>query len=155
MAARTSITLADCGNFAAIKTQAETVKSLTVSTIYGICTDISQRKSPDKITVFQGLMGDFRMKPAGEGEVLDSTYLYFPPEFNTTLLSAEIAKLRAAGAGNELRFIFELQAVRAANEAGYSVNFVRKIDPVVVNRIDGLIADATPDKPAEAVAKKK
>lgn len=145
---RTSLTLADAGSFEAIKTQAADIKSLLVATLYGICTGVSERKSPDKVTVFHGQMGNFRIKPAGDGEALEAGYLYFPPEFNA-IMAPWIAKMKEAGDGSELRFVFELSAVRAKNEAGYSFAFTSKIDPVLVNRIDDFVSRLTPAAPAK------
>jgi hypothetical protein len=128
--------MADCGNFAAIKTRPDTVKSLTLATVYGLCTQVAERKSPDKLSIYRALMGNFRIIPA-EGDPLETGLLIFPPAF-LALLTAQIKALEE-NAVAQLRFAYDVVSVRAKNEAGYSINFVVRAEPTVANPMDDFV----------------
>lgn len=140
MKSRTSLTLDDCGNFAGIKALAADVKTLPVATLYGIVSGTAQRKSPDKTQIYHGLMGVFRVKPNGDGETIESGNLYFPPAFNK-LMEKAVAEMQKTP-GTEITFCYDLSAVRANNDAGFTVNFAPRLDLAVVSRMDDFVAVA-------------
>lgn len=129
--------MADCGNFAAIKTQPDTVKSLTLASVYGICNQVAERKSPDKLSTYRALMGNFRIIPT-EGDPIETGLLIFPPAF-LALLSAPIKALED-NAATQLWFAYDIVSIRAKNDVGYSINFVVRSEPVVANQMDDFVA---------------
>lgn len=143
---RTSLTLNDCGNFGAIKLQPETVKTLHIATLFGICSGTSERKSPDKTVVYHGLKGIFRVRVAADGETVESGQLYYPPDFNARL--AAMVKKMQETPSVELTFCFDLVAARTNSDQGFAVNFIPRGDLALVNRMDDFIvvADKTKKK---------
>jgi hypothetical protein len=142
LAQRTKLALKDLGDPAMIKTQDEKVKKFMLGTIVGIATGFTSRANPkDATEVFEGLAGSFRSIPAdGKREELESGILFIPDAFHN-MIATPLRKMLAADANAQLRFAFEISSVRASNPAGYSWDFVPKIEAAGGNPLDDLIAD--------------
>lgn len=139
---RTKIVAKDLGDPSIIKTLDETVKRHQLGTIVGIVSGFVERGNPqDPTQKFEGLSGSFRSIPADDKrDELESGVLFIPDAFHSMIASA-FRKNLEADKNAQLRFAFEIYAIRANNPAGYSWEFKPLIEAAGGNPLDELVND--------------
>lgn len=158
---RTKITLRDLGEPKNIVTMPVDVKEYALGRLIGIAKGFIARTNPKDGTAMEGLSGEFRSVPS-ENEIakgreeLESGVLFIPDAFHTMIAAA----LRAAQKDDpmaEIRFAFDVKAIRANNPQGYSWDFKPLIErPEGANRLDELTKQLAvlpkPDAPKQVAA---
>jgi hypothetical protein len=135
---RTKLVLKDLGEPAIIKTLPENIRTVLLGTLGGIANGLVERKSPDGLEKFEGLAGSFRSIPADpERDELESGVLFIPDAFHN-LIAAPLREMLSKDPNSNLRFVFEINVIRANNPAGYSWEFKPKIEASAVNPLDEL-----------------
>lgn len=138
---RTKLVLKDLGEPAIIKTLPETVARHMLGTLAGIATGFVERKSPDGQDKFEGLAGQFRSVPSDPTkDELESGVLFIPDAFHT-MIATPLRSMLATDPNANLRFAFEVSVIRAKNAAGYSWDFLPKIEASAANPLDELFDD--------------
>ena len=171
IAQRTKIVTKDLGDPSIIKLQPENVRKMMLGTIIGVVTGFCERGNPkDPSEKFEGLVGSFRSIPADPTrDELESGVCFLPDAFHN-MISTPFKSMVANDKNAQLRFAFEISAIRATNPQGYSWEFLPKIEAVGGNPLDALLEDlgelktvegkrvlaiAGPAKPAAAASAKK
>jgi hypothetical protein len=139
---RTKIVTKDLGDPSIIKTMPDDVKKHMLGTIVGIVTGFCERGNPkDPTEKFEGLVGNFRSIPVDEKrEELESGVCFLPDAFHN-MIATPFRKMQETDKNAQLRFAFEISAIRANNAAGYSWEFKPKIEAEGGNPLDELISD--------------
>jgi hypothetical protein len=135
---RTKLVLKDLGEPAIIKTLPETVARHMLGTLGGIASGFVERKSPDGTDVYEGLSGSFRSIPSDPAkDELESGVLFIPDAFHA-MIATPLREMIKNDPNATLRFAFEVSVIRAKNAAGYSWDFLPKIDAAAANPLDEL-----------------
>jgi hypothetical protein len=138
---RTKLVLKDLGEPAIIKTLPDNIRLVMLGTLGGIATGFVERKSPDGLEKYEGLAGQFRSVPSDpERDELESGVLFIPDAFHS-MIAKPLRDLLSRDPNAQLRFMFEINVIRANNPAGYSWEFKPKIDAEGKNPLDELFTE--------------
>lgn len=112
--------------------------NVLMGTVYGICTDESQRMGPDGLTPSIGLKGTFSIKSV-DGNESRSGLLYLQKEVQDLIL-AQLFNDKGERIQDSVKFAFGISLIRASNPQGYSWSFQPLMEPTTADPLSEFIA---------------